>query len=148
MILKFKLLIFSFTILFSCSNKETQINANIEIESIHEVMHRQASAWNNGDIEGYMQGYWNSDSLIFTGGKTKTMGWRQSTERYKKSYPNKVAMGKLSFSQLETSMISDLSAFTTGVWVVKTDSTLAEGRFTLIWKKMHNQWLIIADHTS
>jgi len=148
MTLKFKVIILSFTILFSCSNEGTHINPSIEIESIHQVMNLQANAWNNGDIEGYMQGYWNSDSLIFTGGKTKTTGWLQATKRYKKSYPSKAAMGVLAFSQLETSLISDLTAFTTGAWVVKTDSTLSEGRFTLVWKKMHNQWLIIADHSS
>ncbi|MDP4965042.1 MAG: DUF3225 domain-containing protein [Salibacteraceae bacterium] len=148
MTLKFKVLFFSTIIVFSCSQHKSQQIQSAEIEAIHVVMNRQASAWNNGDIEGYMQGYWNSDSLIFTGGKTKTMGWHQAIRRYRTSYPDKAAMGKLTFSQLETTLTSDLSAYTTGVWILNGDSNAVEGRFTLVWKKMHNQWLIIADHTS
>lgn len=148
MTLRFKVLFFSALIVFSCSRHKFQQSQTEEIEAIHVVMNHQAEAWNNGDIEGYMQGYWNSDSLIFTGGKTKTKGWHQAISRYRTSYPDKATMGKLTFSQLETTLISDLSAYTTGVWIVKTDSNAVEGRFTLVWKKMHNQWLIIADHTS
>lgn len=149
---KFNAFLFFSFILFSCAQpqpeSETLIDKQKEVMAIHEVMNQQAVAWNNADVEGYMQGYWNSDSLIFTGGKSKTTGWRQAVDRYKKSYPGKSAMGELTFSDLETELTSLQSAYTTGAWEVKTDSNMANGRFTLVWRKVKNNWRIVADHSS
>lgn len=148
MTLKFKVLTIALFVFYSCSEKLSDQKNSKQIDAIHSVMQAQAQAWNNGDLDGYMQGYWKSDSLVFTGGKNRTKGWHQSLDRYKKSYPTKISMGMLTFSELETNLISDISAFTTGVWVLDKDSNSVNGRFTLVWKRIHNQWLIIADHTS
>jgi ketosteroid isomerase-like protein len=150
---KFKSYLLFSIILVSCTQPSktvptAPINLQKEISAIHEVMNQQAIAWNNADIEGYMQGYWNSDSLIFTGGKSKTTGWRQAIDRYKKSYPDKAAMGALTFSDLATEVTSAQSAYTTGAWKVETDANVADGRFTLVWRKKQNKWRIVADHSS
>lgn len=148
--LKFNAFLCLSVFLFSCnqplSNKS--IDKETEIAAIHSVMELQASAWNNAHIEGYMRGYWESDSLVFTGGKSKTTGWRQAVERYKKSYPTSNEMGALDFSDLETTLMSVSTAYTTGAWQVRTDSNIANGRFTLVWRKIKDNWRIVADHSS
>lgn len=126
------------------NNKTTET----EIEEIKSVLALQVEAWNRGDIDTYMQGYWQSDSLIFTGGKNLTKGWKQAKERYEKSYPNQAAMGTLNFSELEVRLTSEKSAFATGRWLLSFDTNSVDGRFTLVWQKKKNQWVIMADHSS
>jgi hypothetical protein len=65
-----------------------------EKEAILNVLETQRQAWNRGDIDGYMQGYWRSDSLLFVGSTAPTHGWQATLDRYKKHYPDKAAMGQ------------------------------------------------------
>ena len=118
-------------LLASCSVQPEQ-----DIAAIHAVLEEQVEAWNQGDLEGFMQGYWKNDALSFTGGKRKTLGWQQALDNYVKSYPDKEAMGELTFSDLDVEMLSNHAAFVTGAWMLqRTDDTLS-GRFTLVWKYM------------
>jgi len=119
-----------------------------EVLAIRSVLEEQVEAWNEGDIEGYMQGYHRSEGLIFTGGKNKTMGWDDALERYLKSYPSKAAMGELKFEDLHIELVTPGAAFSTGEWwLYRTNDTL-QGRFTLVWRKVDGNWVIIADHSS
>src|SRR5689334_19075865 len=65
--------------------------------TIRKVLDNQVKAWNKGDIQGFMQGYWKSDSLMFIGKNGINRGWEITLENYKKRYPDMTAMGKLSF---------------------------------------------------
>ena len=138
--------ILALAFLFSCS--QVQPDAEAEVQDIEKVMTEQVSAWNEGDIDAYMKGYWQNDSLLFTGGKSITSGWRQATERYRKSYPTQSDMGQLSFEGIQTALTSAQTAVTTGQWLLEKDSNNVSGRFTLVWKKIQNDWRIIVDHSS
>ena len=72
--------------------------------AIHGVMKAQEKAWSQNDLEGYMQGYWKSDSLKFYGSNGLTKGWQQTLDRYKKGYPSKDHSGTLTF-ELKTTAI-------------------------------------------
>jgi len=74
-------------------------------KEILKVMTDQQTAWNNGNIDGYMQGYWKNDSLLFIGSKGPTYGWQKTLDNYKKSYPNKEKMGILEFSDIQVKKI-------------------------------------------
>ena len=117
-------------------------------KDIEAVLSSQASAWNSGDIEGYMQGYWKSDSLLFTSGGKIQRGWKATFEKYKKSYNTKAKMGTLKFSQLEINLLSPESAWVFGHWELVRDSDHPKGVFTLILRKFPDGWKIIHDHTS
>src|SRR5690348_407638 len=67
-----------------------------EEKAIRQILEQQTEAWNNGDIEGFMQTYWKSDSLLFIGKNGVRRGWKETLENYKKGYPDKAAMGRLS----------------------------------------------------
>ena len=115
---------------------------------IQDVMNGQASAWNKGDIEGYMRGYWMSDSLVFTGGKSISYGWQAALDRYEESYPDQTAMGNLIFDNVQTEFSSKSTAYSTGQWTLNREQETLSGRFTRVWKRVNNVWVIVADHSS
>ncbi|MEQ9187478.1 MAG: nuclear transport factor 2 family protein [Cryomorphaceae bacterium] len=126
-----------------CSTPEEQ-----ELLAIRGLMENQVKAWNQGDIDQYMHGYWESDELTFTGGKEKTMGYAKALERYHKAYPTQEKMGHLAFEDLDIQLTGSGSAFATGRWKLLRRSDTLSGRFTLVWRKFNGNWRIIADHSS
>ncbi|MBK6930224.1 MAG: DUF4440 domain-containing protein [Saprospirales bacterium] len=117
-------------------------------QAIRAVMAAQEAAWNRGDLEAFMEGYWRSDSLTFIGSKGLTLGWRQTLENYQKGYPDRDAMGKLSFSIISIELLSPKSAFVIGKWHLARNAGDLSGHFTLLWKKIKGHWVIVADHSS
>ncbi|MBI4811734.1 MAG: DUF4440 domain-containing protein [Ignavibacteriales bacterium] len=122
--------------------------SNSWLIEIRSVLMKQQDAWNKGDIEGYMEGYWKSDSLLFTSGGNIQRGWNATYEKYKKSYDTKAKMGKLDFSKLEIILLSEESAWIFGYWELKREKDNPKGVFTLILKKFKDDWKVIHDHTS
>lgn len=116
-------------------------------DDIRAVMNKQASDWNRGDVEAFMEGYWKSDKLVFVGSQV-TRGWQQTLDRYKKSYPDKAAMGTLTFSGLEITVLSKDAAVVLGSWSLKREKDNPGGKFTLIFRKLKEDWRIVHDHTS
>jgi uncharacterized protein (TIGR02246 family) len=124
-------------------------DASDEIEKLLTV---QAQCWNEGDIDGFMQTYWKSEDLTFSGGGNTTRGWQATLDRYKKSYP-KDKMGQLTFDGLETTLLSDEAAMVLGRWHLSIpqkegDDIKKDGNFTLVLKKLEGEWKIIHDHSS
>jgi ketosteroid isomerase-like protein len=124
-----------------------QPNANITTE-IQSVLRAQQDAWNRGDIEGFMNGYWRSDQTVFVSGDEVTRGWQKVLDRYKTKYSDRAKMGALTFSDLEITPLSDDSAVVLGSWKLKRVNDQPHGRFTLIFRKFFDGWKIIHDHTS
>jgi ketosteroid isomerase-like protein len=127
--------------MISCSNETN------EKDSILDVMNQQEKDWSAGNIDGFMQGYWQSDSLMFIGKNGIKYGWQTTLDNYKKSYPDKAAMGKLEFEVLKLE-VNGLSAYMLGKWTLIRDSDSPGGYFTLYWKKVNEKWVITIDHTS
>ena len=116
--------------------------------SIRRVMTDQAEAWNRGDIDGFMRGYWNSDKLVFVSGNNVTRGWQPTLDRYKKSYDTRAKMGTLTFSDLEITVLSNDAAVVLGSWSLARDGDNPHGKFTLTFRRFKEGWRIIMDHTS
>ena len=116
-------------------------------DDIRAVMNKQADDWNRGDIPAFMEGYWKSDKLVFVGSEV-TKGWQPTLDRYKRSYPDKAAMGTLTFSDLEITVLSNDSALVLGSWSLKREKDNPGGKFTLIFRKFKEGWRIIHDHTT
>jgi ketosteroid isomerase-like protein len=117
-------------------------------EAVLKVIETQRQAWNRGDVEGYMQGYWKSDSLVFVGKTAPVYGWQNTLERYKKSYPDKAAMGQLTFTILQVKVLDADNAFVLGGWNLKREKDAPGGYFTLWFRKINGEWKIVCDHTS
>ena len=116
--------------------------------AIRQVMDEQAAAWNRGDIEGFMAGYWNSPELKFVSGENVTKGWQPTLDRYKKSYDSRAKMGTLTFSDLDITVLSKNAAVVLGSWSLERAGDRPHGKFTLIFRKFNGDWRIVHDHTS
>ena len=116
--------------------------------NIMKVMSMQEKAWNQGDVDSFMEGYLKSDFLVFSGSNGPVYGWNETKEKYKKSYPSKEIMGNLSFVVKNIKSISLDVALMIGEYQLKRSSGDSSGYFTLVWKKINRKWLIVSDHTS
>lgn len=119
-----------------------------DVEQIKQVLEQQRLAWNRGDLKAYMKGYWNNEALLFVGKSGPRYGWRQTLENYRTSYPDKEAMGILTFDIREVRLIADDHAFVLGAWHLKRAKDEPEGFFTLLVRKIEGEWLVVADHSS
>ena len=115
--------------------------------AIRRVLEEQEVAWNNGSIEDFMRGYWQSDSLMFVGKNGVKYGYNSTLENYKKSYPDTAARGKLYFDIIQVKRLSKEYYVVTGKWELMRSIGNLDGYFTLLFKKIKNNWVIIADHS-
>ncbi len=116
--------------------------------TIRNMLDEQTNAWNKGDLEGFMKGYWKSDSLMFIGKSGVTYGWTNTLNNYKKGYPDTAAMGKLHFDILLVKKLSDTYYQVVGKWFLKRTIGDLSGHYTLLLQKKDGAWVIIADHSS
>lgn len=119
-----------------------------DVTRIRGLMEAQTKAWNSGDLEGFMTTYWKSDSLLFIGKSGVNYGWQKTLDNYKKSYPDKTAMGQLDFNLLEFKKLAADTYFVVGKWHLARTIGDLSGHFTLVIKKIGGQWKIVADHSS
>ena len=140
-------------ILLSCNMNNTNTIDAIkqdpnEINSIKKILSLQQECWNNGDIDGFMQGYWNSEELIFTSLNHKpAYGWKNTLEQYKNSYPTKASMGALKFDILDLKLNSKNTAILKGKWELIREKDDPNGLFFLDLEKFDESWLITKDST-
>jgi len=131
-------------VMASCTQQQGAPN----LEAVQKVLDDQVAGWNNGDIEEYMKGYWASDSTMFVSGGTVNMGYDALLERYRKSYPDRAAMGVLSFEELSIRELSPTTALAAGVWRLRREKDEPWGRFTLVIENKPEGWRVVYDHTS
>lgn len=129
---------------------DAQLLGTSETEEDHilAVLTNQQTAWNNGDIDGFMQGYWQSEDLRFASGGTVTRGWQQTSDRYHNRYSDRAIMGELSFDDLEVSLVGSETAIVHGAWALQRAEDRPSGLFTLVFNKLEGDWKIISDTTT
>jgi ketosteroid isomerase-like protein len=121
---------------------------NKDEQTIRTLLEEQRLAWNAGNLESFMDTYWKSDSLMFIGKSGVTYGWQNTLNNYKTGYPDTAAMGKLRFDILEVKRLSVIYFFVVGKWHLTRSIGDVGGHFTLLFKKVKNKWVIVADHSS
>lgn len=133
-------MLFLFVVTFGQENKDFKI--------IRDILDGQTKAWNTGNLEKFMEGYWKSDDLTFIGSRGVTKGWQKTLDNYKKGYPNQEVMGKLTFTLLSMEKVSKKAVFVIGKWHLKRKIGDVSGHFSLLWKKIKGKWVIVADHSN
>lgn len=136
---RFVIICLLMAISFQAEAQETEIRA---------LLQKQTEAWNRGDIEDFMEGYWKNDSLMFIGKSGITYGWQQTLDNYKRGYPDKTAMGQLTFTLIEIKRLSSKYYSVVGKWHLKRTIGDIGGHYTLLMKKINGVWVIISDHSS
>jgi len=117
-------------------------------EEIKKILFQQEQDWNKGDIDAFMNAYWKSDELQFGGASDITKGWQETLDNYKKGYPDKATMGKLTFQVKDMTRHSKKVVSLTGSWELEREKDRPGGHFLLIWRKIKGEWKIVVDHTS
>ena len=119
------------------------------IEIINKKMNEQETCWNTGNLECFMQHYWNSDSLLFIGKSGLTYGWKPTLNNYISGYPDKSSMGKLTFTNKVKEFIDIETVQVIGQWSLQRDSLQnIGGYYSLLWKIKNDEWVIVSDHSS
>jgi len=121
---------------------------NSDEKAILNLLRSQTEEWNKGNIDEFMKGYWNNDSLMFIGKGGVTYGYTNTLANYKKNYSNTDQMGKLSFEFLKVKKISAEYYWVLGKWFLKRTVGDVGGHYTLLFRKINGKWLIVADHSS
>jgi len=147
---KFFPLLCALTLVLACQNQSPQLakpepDHQDNIAAIRQVMGDQQQAWSRHDLEGFMHGYWQSDSLKFYGQSGLTKGWQPTLDNYKKSYPSPAHSGELSFELLDISPIAKDAYWVMGRYHLEREVGDNQGTFIVIFKNIQDQWKIIAD---
>lgn len=117
-------------------------------KAILKILDTQTAAWNRGDVDAFMKGYWENDSLMFIGKSGVTYGWKNTLENYKKGYPDATAMGQLHFTIIKVEKLSGKCYSVIGKWHLKRTIGDLQGHYTLLFKKINGEWVIVQDHSS
>ena len=145
--------IFSVAALFLSLVTPLQLSAQPGVASddqgaIRKILDAQQSAWNQGNVDAFLEGYWHSPDLTFSGSSGITRSWDGVLARYKKNYPDRAAMGQLDFSDLEFHFLGKDAALVLGHWHLARATGDVGGVFSLVWQRFPEGWRIIHDHTS
>ena len=116
--------------------------------AITKILEAQQSHWNQGNVDAFLEGYWHSADLTFSGSGGIARGWDGVLARYKKNYPDRAAMGQLDFSRLEFRFLGNDAALVLGHWHLARAQGDVGGVFSLVWQHFPEGWRIIHDHTS
>ena len=126
---------------------QTRISLKDSI-SIVKVLKFQEDAWNEGNINKFMEGYLKSEKIVFTGSSGSIYGWEETKKRYLNNYSNRTLMGNLKFKIINFQKLSEDIIQMQGSYYLKRKIGDSKGFFSLIWKKENKKWFIISDHTS
>ncbi len=116
--------------------------------AILKMLQAQEKEWNKGNLEAFMKGYWQNDSLLFIGKNGPKYGYATTLENYKKGYPDTARMGKFTSTVLSLKKLSSKYYFVVGKWYLKRTVGDVSGYYTLLIKKIGGEWVIVADHSS
>ena len=132
-------------LIFCCTAAVAQTKDEL---AVRQLLAEQVKGWNKGNINNFMKGYWQSDSLLFIGKNGPQYGYQTTLDNYKKSYPDNTAMGKLSFDLLQVKRLSPGYFFVVGKWHLTRTIGDAQGHFTLLIRRVKDKWLVVVDHSS
>lgn len=121
---------------------------NKEEKVILKMLKAQETEWNNGNLEAFMKGYWQNDSLLFIGKNGPKYGYATTLANYKKGYPDTSHMGKFTSTIISMKKLSPQYYFVVGKWYLKRSVGDVSGHYTLLIKKINGEWVIVADHSS
>jgi len=127
---------------------QVKVSREADQVAIRSVLEAQQAAWNRGDLAAFVVGYWQSPELTFSGSEGVERGYDGVLSRYRKSYPDRAAMGRLDFSDLEFRFLGNDAALVLGHWHLQRKTDELGGVFSLVWQRFGEGWKIIHDHTS
>ena len=133
--------------LFCCFAKIIHAQSSDE-NPILKILDDQTKSWNQGNLDQFVKGYWQNDSLMFIGQSGVTYGYENVLNNYQKNYSDTAKMGKLAFEIIKVQKLSNEYYFVVGKWFLKRTAGNLQGHYTLLFRKINSKWVIVADHSS
>lgn len=115
---------------------------------IRSLLERQSGAWNGGDLVTFVADYLDSPRMRFVSGGSVRYGAEDVLDRYRRTYPDRAAMGALTFTDLDVRVLSDDFVFVFGRYNLEREADAPTGLFTLLFERTADGWKISHDHTS
>jgi len=113
------------------------------VEAAKAFMNEQAAAWNKGDLDAFCASY--SDDATFITPTGLTRGRDQVLARYKKRYPDKGAMGTLSFEFLDA-RVAPGSISVIAKWnLTYPNKPSASGNTLVVLHPRGTSWMVVQD---
>ncbi len=129
-------------------SRDVAAHADRDEAAIRAVLSAQVDAWNRGDVDGFMRGYWRDEALRFAAGGEVVTGWRTVRDRYATAYADRAAMGELAFSDLDVRVITSDHAIVYGAWALARETDRLSGLFALVFQKIAGDWRIVSASTT
>ncbi|PCH77368.1 MAG: DUF4440 domain-containing protein [Flavobacteriaceae bacterium] len=142
-----KLILFLLLVSIGCEQVASTVNIDKDSTDIRQVLAQSASDWTKGDLEAYMNAYWESEDLKFIGSSGVTYGWQQTLTNYKKGYPTAAHTGTLTFDIIHVDFLAKDVYSVIGKYKLERTVGEANGIFSLLFKRIDGQWKIIVDHS-
>lgn len=143
-----RLCLFIITTLLGYACSQSPENASEDQAAIYSIMDQQVACWNEGDLDCFMEGYWQSDSLMFIGSSGVIYGYDNTLQRYQRTYPDRATMGQLTFDIVTLDRLASNAYHMVGQWTLDREEDEIGGHFTLLFRKLNGQWVIVKDHSS
>lgn len=123
-------------------------SAGSSAAEIRTVLDDSVKAWNAGDLERFMAAYHRGGRTRFASGDEVKLGWESVLARYQAKYADRAAMGHLTFSDVEVTVLAPDAAFVFGRFRLDRDHDTPTGLFTLLFRHTGQGWRIVHDHSS
>ncbi len=117
-------------------------------QRILALFESSCSAWNRGDVGGYLSCYWHSDKVRWVSGGSVQRGFEAIASAFKERFGSPDSMGRLEVADLEVQLLGENDALAFGAWTQTTRTAGHRGVFTVHLKKIDGEWLIVSDHSS
>jgi ketosteroid isomerase-like protein len=117
---------------------------------IEAMLTRSAADWNRGDLAGFMNDYARDSLTSYVSAGHVQYGWQVLYDRYQANYfaPGK-SRDSLAFEEVRVRTLTPDFAYATARFrLIRKDSVVASGPFTLVLQKQGSHWRILHDHTS
>jgi ketosteroid isomerase-like protein len=137
-----------FQIIFCLFLSSSVLAQNKDEQAIRNILKAQEAAWNRADLRAFMKGYWENDSMLFMGKKGPTYGYTATLNNYLKSYPDTAHTGHFTSTLVSVKKLSRKYYIVVGQWHLKRSAGDVGGYYSLLFRKIKGQWLIVMDHTS
>lgn len=141
----------AFALIAACATPAGSVGPEADARASGEILallEQQDEAWNRGDIDGFMEGYWVSPDLRFASGGDVTRGYAETLARYKQRYASRALMGTLNTSEHEIVILAPDAAIAHGRWQLTRENDAPGGLYTLVLRKIGGEWKIVSDTTT
>ncbi len=119
------------------------------IANVLAVVKTMREDWNGGDMQGYLDAYWNDDSLSLLFGNRVVTGKGDMTQMFTSAWPDEEKMGNYATDNVRARIATPGLAIVDGTFEHQFTDELIVGAFSQVLRRMDSgDWKVVHEHTS